>query len=104
RYEDFVNADLDNYPPDAFETHSTITIKSNRPKIYELMKRHGCKEVCNSDAHDTDSVGIFYNKLDYMPEDEKELAQVLKIGNYTCGGMENRIRERNQIMGEDRQV
>ncbi|NMA95898.1 MAG: hypothetical protein GX974_07650 [Clostridiales bacterium] len=96
RYRDYINADLNIYPPDAIETHSANTTKDTRPSIYEMIQKHDLKEICTSDAHHVDRVGIFYNELNYPARDERELTEILKAGEYTCKAMQDRVDKINE--------
>lgn len=100
RYRNYINANLEGYPPAAMETHSISAIAANRPKIDELIERYGLRAIRNSDGHHVEHVGIFYNELNYMPNNERELAEILKAGEYRCKGMQERIDAFNRMVEE----
>ena len=100
RYHNTINIDIETYPPDAIEIHSKNTGVCDEPQIRATLERLGMFPICNSDAHSAEHVGIYYNQLAYTPQDEQELLSILKAGDYTCHGMENRIAALNHEIGE----
>lgn len=100
RYRDYIGIDIENYPVDAIEIHSVSTFASNKQKIEKLAKEHNCKLICNSDAHHIDHIGIYHNKLDYRPDNDKELIEILKQGLYTCGQITEHINMFNEKIHE----
>jgi histidinol phosphatase-like PHP family hydrolase len=91
RYHSTINIDLEVYPPDAVELHSKNTGACDEPRICAVLERLGLRPLCNSDAHTAEHVGIYHNQLACMPKNEEELIRILKAGDYTCNGMEERI-------------
>jgi histidinol phosphatase-like PHP family hydrolase len=100
RYHDEIDIDMERYPPDAIEVHSKNTGVCDESQIRAVLTRLGLLPLYNSDAHHADHVGIYYNRLARAPKDERDLVEVLKKGDYTCHGMEERITELNREIEE----
>jgi histidinol phosphatase-like PHP family hydrolase len=96
RYHDEIDIDMERYPPDAIEVHSKNTGVCDGPQIRAVSTRLGLPLLYNSDAHAAEHVGIYYNRLARVPRDERELVEILRKGDYTCHGMEERIAEFNR--------
>jgi hypothetical protein len=91
---------MDRYPPDAIEVHSKNTGACDEAQVRAVLARLGLLPLYNSDAHHADHVGIYYNRLARVPKDERELIEILKKGDYTCHGMEERIAKINREIEE----
>jgi histidinol phosphatase-like PHP family hydrolase len=91
RFHDSVDIDLMTYPPDAVELHSNNIGVCDEPRIRDLLISVELFPVCNSDAHSAERVGIYYNQLLRSPKDEGDLMEILRTGQYTCRGMQERI-------------
>jgi histidinol phosphatase-like PHP family hydrolase len=95
RYHDRIDIDIEQYPPDAIEVHSKNTGTCDEPQIRAVLARRALRPLCNSDAHQAGHVGLYYNRLARVPRGERELIEILRAGDYTCHGMEERIAEFN---------
>jgi histidinol phosphatase-like PHP family hydrolase len=91
RYHVTIDVDIERYPPDGIEVHSKNTGVCDEPQIRAVLTCLGLLPLYNSDAHHADHVGIYYNRLERVPRDERELVQILRAGDYTCHGMQDRI-------------
>jgi histidinol phosphatase-like PHP family hydrolase len=100
RYHDTIDIDAEQYPPDAIEVHSKNTGACDEPQIRAVLTCLGLLPMYNSDAHQADHVGIYYNRLARAPRDERELVEILKAGDYTCHGVEERIATLNYEIEE----
>jgi histidinol phosphatase-like PHP family hydrolase len=95
RYHDGIDIDIETYPPEAVEVHSKNTGACDEARIRAVLTCAGLLPLYNSDAHVAEHVGIYYNRLARVPRDERELIEILRKGDYTCHGMEERIAELN---------
>lgn len=100
RFHEMIRIDIEQYPPDAIEIHSANIDNCNAPRIRAIAERLHLHLLCNSDAHDTQRVGIYYNELARVPRDERDLLAILKAGQYTCGRMEERVVALNREVEE----
>lgn len=100
RFHETIRIDIEQYPPDAIEIHSANTDDRNEPQIRAIAGRLRLPLMCNSDAHNTRRVGIYYNELARVPRDERDLLAILKAGQYTCGRMEERVVALNREVEE----
>jgi hypothetical protein len=95
RYHDEITIDIETYPPDAIELHSRNTGACDAPQILAILEHLKLPPLYNSDAHHADHIGIYYNRLVRVPRDEREPIEILRAGDYTCHGMEERVNEYN---------
>lgn len=100
RFRDVINVDIEACPPDAIEIHSRNIGVCDEPQIVITLERLGLRPLCNSDAHIADHVGIYYNRLERVPQDEAELLEILRAGAYSCCGMDDRIAAVNREVEE----
>jgi predicted metal-dependent phosphoesterase TrpH len=100
RYHSTININLEAYPPDAVELHSKNTGACDGPRIRTVLEQLGLRPLCNSDAHTAEHVGIYHNQLARIPKNEGKLIHILKAGDYTCIGMEERIAAINDEIEE----
>jgi histidinol phosphatase-like PHP family hydrolase len=100
RYHDAIQIEVEQYPPDALEIHSVNTGVCDESPIRALAERLDLRLLCNSDAHDARHVGIYYNELARAPRDDQELIEILRVGDYVCRRIEERIAAFNREVGE----
>ncbi len=100
RYHDGIDIDIETYLPDAIEVHSKNTGACDEPQIRAVLTCLGLLPLYNSDAHAAEHVGVYYNRLARAPRDERELVEILRTGDYTCHGVEERIAELNSEIEE----
>ncbi|MBD3184427.1 PHP domain-containing protein [Candidatus Poribacteria bacterium] len=79
-----IGIDIENYPPHAIEAYSNNISSENVKDIMEVSNRLGLPVLCNSDAHDEDQIGSYYNILDRTPDNEMELVDMLISGQFKC--------------------
>jgi predicted metal-dependent phosphoesterase TrpH len=84
RYRANIELDLDRYPPDAIEVRSPNTPADQEDRIRAIAARLGISTLCNSDAHSTERLGMYYMQLLDSPSDETELIASLKSGRFRC--------------------
>lgn len=63
---------------DCMEIASTMTIGNMRRKTIDLCIGAGSIPVAGSDAHCRENLGKAYTSFPYLPDDEKELAVMIK--------------------------
>jgi len=100
RYHEAIQIDIEQYPPDAIEIHSANIGACDESRIRAVAGRLHLRLLCNSDAHNVQRVGIYYNELARVPRDEKDLLAILKAGEYACGCMAERIAAFNEEVEE----
>lgn len=84
RFNPEIGIDYEQFPPDALEAYSNNISSYLQPRILKLAGQLGIKVLSNSDAHHAVNVGQYYNILEDVPTDERELVQLLKTGQFTC--------------------
>lgn len=104
RYKDYVNVDIENYIPDAIEIHSTNIGKDDEQNIKNLAKRLNTRLITNSDGHYSKHVGIYHNDLEYTPQDDAELVEILKAGKYTCEPSSVRVKIFNEKVKKQEEI
>ncbi len=78
RYADHVRVELNGNAPDAIEYRSNNTPLSREGDIRSMAAHLGAAPLCNSDAHNSKSLGRFFNLLAELPQDDRGLVEVLK--------------------------
>ncbi|KYH28386.1 PHP domain protein [Clostridium tepidiprofundi DSM 19306] len=84
RYKNSIGIDIEKYIPDAVEIHSTNIGRDDYKLIRKLAEKLNLNLITNSDGHNAEHVGIYYNDIEYMPNSEQELVKYLKEGRYKC--------------------
>ncbi|GAB6137459.1 PHP-associated domain-containing protein [Halanaerobaculum tunisiense] len=84
RYKDYVNVDLDQFVPDAIEVYSTNIIDGKTEQRRSLIKSLASQAIYNSDAHDDQDVGVFYNQFEQQVTSDQDLVTAIKQGAYSC--------------------
>lgn len=84
RHHKYIGVDIERFPPDAIEAHSHNTPKEAEAHIREIAANLGVPILCNSDAHHTSRIGAYYNTLERVPANERELLEILKSGQFKC--------------------
>lgn len=82
RYRDYVAVDIENYKPHAVELYSSNLTEKGAEERIALSEKLGSNLIINSDSHHVDNSGLYYNELNRVPKDEKELVEMLKNGEY----------------------
>ncbi len=70
--------------PDAVEVRSVNTPLGAEGRIRDIAARLGIPVLCNSDAHNTASLGMYFNALERLPADEQDLVALLRSGRFSC--------------------
>lgn len=83
RYRDFVALDMKECSPHAIEIYSSNIGEDKKDMRLKLANELDCQLITNSDGHNVDSIGKYYNHLNRTPNDEKELVELLINGEYT---------------------
>jgi len=91
RYRDPIGFPINRFPPDGIECHSLHVGLENSERVTEIAERLGLLQVCTSDAHRAEHVGIYYAEMERMPRDEDDLVEMLRAGACECGSMPERI-------------
>ena len=78
-----IGIDLDTYPPDAIELYSSNIQPRNHRKIRQLAARLGVPLVANSDAHSTEAIGIYANRLESRAISAAEVVAAIGEGRFT---------------------
>ncbi len=79
-----VAADVERLVPDAIEVRSVNTPPSAEGRIRDIAARLGIPVLCNSDAHSTKPLGMYFNALERPPADEQDLVALLRSGRFSC--------------------
>jgi predicted metal-dependent phosphoesterase TrpH len=82
RYEPEIPQGLSDLPPDAFELYSIHTPREAEARIRDLAGRLGCALLSNSDAHNTQPLGRFYNLLERRVSTASELITELRARRF----------------------
>ncbi len=80
RYRD-ITVDVDQFPPDAIEVFSPNTPLWAEARIRQVAAGAGCELLSNSDSHNGQMIGKYYNVLDGSPANDAELLQSLRKRN-----------------------
>jgi len=80
RYRD-ISVDIEKYPPDAIEVFSPNTPVWAEKKIRQIAASIGCELLSNSDSHNSQMIGKYYNVVEGSPADDGELLQSLRKRN-----------------------
>ncbi len=78
-----ISVRLRRFPPDAVELYSHNTPRGMEQRIRRMAARIDAAVLSNSDAHDADWLGDYYNVLPDVPADEVELVAMLRSGDFT---------------------
>jgi len=89
RYHTSITFDMDIFTPHAVEVAGRHVRKSDRIPILQLAKDYGMGVVSVSDAHKTRQLGNYCINTYYDIDNEKELINCIKRGNYSL--MESRL-------------
>ena len=84
RWHSNVTLDLERFAPDAIEVGSINTSPNAEGRIRDIASRLGIPVLCNSDAHNTGPLGMYFNALERPPADEQDLVALLRSGQFWC--------------------
>ncbi len=84
RYHEFIDLELEAYPPDAIEAYSWNTPRHAASHIIALARLLGITILANSDAHHVERLGIYYNILNSCLTDERAIIDALRSGDFLC--------------------
>lgn len=91
RYSEEIASGIGTRKPDGMEIHSTNIVKCDHENVRLLAERTGCLQLCNSDAHVLYELGVYYNEIPSLPDDEAGLARLLRSGAATGKSMADRL-------------
>jgi histidinol phosphatase-like PHP family hydrolase len=80
RYQE-ITVDIENFPPDAIEVFSPNTPLWAEARIRQIAAGIGCELLSNSDSHNSQMLGKYYNVVVGNPENDGELLQSLRKRN-----------------------
>jgi hypothetical protein len=80
RYQE-ISVDLKKYPPDAIEVFSPNTPLWAETRIRQIAAGIGCDLLSNSDSHNGQMVGKYYNVIAGAPGNDGDLLLSLKKRN-----------------------
>ena len=83
RFHPNINVNLVQYPPHAVELRSNNIRVDLVPKIRELALQHKLPTLCNSDSHNTSTIGKFYNIFDRADWEDADVFEAIKLGLMT---------------------
>lgn len=84
RFNPNIEVDYRNYRPDALEAYSNNIVPHGQERILALAEQFDFKVMSNSDGHHKRQIGRHYNVFEELPENERELARLLKDGQFRC--------------------
>ncbi len=84
RFNPEIKVDYRRYQPDALEAYSNNIVPYVQKRILALADELDFKVLSNSDGHHKCQIGKHYNVFEDLPENGRELAQLLKDGQFTC--------------------
>jgi histidinol phosphatase-like PHP family hydrolase len=88
RWHSDLTLDLERFVPDAIEVGSLNTPRDAEGRIRDIAARLGIPVLCNSDAHNTGQLGMYFNALERAPADEQDLVALLRSGQFSCSSPE----------------
>lgn len=78
RYAPEIRVDLEACPPDGIEVRSRNTPPAREADIREIARRYGLVMLCNSDAHNVQSVGEYFNEVSELSDGDRQLVERLR--------------------------
>jgi histidinol phosphatase-like PHP family hydrolase len=84
RWHSDVTLEFERFVPDAIEVRSINTPPGAEGRIRDIASRLGIPVLCNSDAHNTGPLGMYFNALERPPADEQDLVALLRSGQFSC--------------------
>jgi PHP family Zn ribbon phosphoesterase len=84
RWHPTVALEVERLVPDAIEVRSVNTPSNAEGRIRDIAARLGIPVLCNSDAHNTGPLGMYFNALERSPADEQDLVGLLRSGRFSC--------------------
>jgi len=84
RWHSTVTLEFERFVPDAIEVRSNNIPPDAEVRIRDIASRLGIPVLCNSDAHSTVPLGMYFNALERPPDDEQDLVALLRSGRFTC--------------------
>ncbi len=79
RFQPYIGAEIDLYPPDAIEIHSLNTAPRHELRIRTIAENLGLRLMSNSDAHTASSLGLYYTQFPGQPQDDRQLLESLRL-------------------------
>ncbi len=78
RFQGYIAAPIDRFPPDAIEIHSLNTLPRNEDRIRSIAEELGLRLLSDSDAHAAASIGEYYNLVEAADDRDFQLVTALK--------------------------
>ncbi len=78
RFQGYIAAPIDRFPPDAIEIHSLNTSLRHEGQIRHIAEELGLRLLSDSDAHAAASIGEHYNLIETAGDNDFQLVQALK--------------------------
>lgn len=73
-----IRVDLERYPPDGIEYHSTNTPKAREAEIMSIAAQYDMVSFSNSDGHNPGAVGKYYTEVIQCVANDQELIAALQ--------------------------
>ncbi len=83
RFQGYIGAPIDRFPPDGIEVHSLNTAPRHENRIRGIAGDLGLRLFSDSDAHNAVSMGRYYNQLETFPANDLQLVAALRAGPVT---------------------
>ena len=77
RYRE-ISVDIEQFPPDAIEVFSPNTPVWAETKIRQIAASIDCELLSDSDSHDSQMIGKYYNVVEGDPKNDAELLESLR--------------------------
>lgn len=84
RFAPETNLNLEQFPPDALEAYSNNIRQQLAERLVSLADDMGFPVLSNSDAHHSNMIGRYYNLLNQIPANDRELIEILQTGEFKC--------------------
>jgi histidinol phosphatase-like PHP family hydrolase len=81
RYQE-ISVDIEHFPPDAIEVFSPNTPVWAETQIRQIAASIDCDLLSDSDSHNSQMIGKYYNMVEGDPKNDAELLQSLRKRNF----------------------
>lgn len=78
RFQNYIGATIDCFPPDAIEVHSLNTAARHETRIRTIAEQLGLRLLSNSDSHTIAALGQFFNQVSGDPQTDWQMLTALK--------------------------
>ncbi len=80
RFQGYIGAPIDRFPPDGIEVHSLNTSRRHEKRICGIAEDLGLRLFSDSDSHAEASIGRYYMQIGVLPANDQQLVLALKNG------------------------